>query len=262
MNTNSELDVRWIGPIYLLVFFCAFSLSAQINTERFRQDADSVGFAGHLDLAATISTGNTSYRQFLLGSRLNYNWGRDYTFLVADIGYIRDKDKKIFDHELFHLRNVVTVTRLIQQEMFVQYDFNKKRKLLSRKLVGAGLRFRILKRGALKFRTGVGYFYEIEDYDLPERSSHDKHTEAHRLNNYETLEIDLKKHLKLLSVTYIQPEIGRWRDVKIISENALIVDLGRHLELAIKVNLRYDSRPPDQTKELDTLSNFALAVKL
>ncbi|MBN2355915.1 DUF481 domain-containing protein [candidate division KSB1 bacterium] len=250
-----------ISRIFLPVLCLILPVTAQVNTERFRQDADSTGFSGHVDLTATVSTGNTSYRHIAVGSRLNYNWGEDYTFLVSDIGYTRERDKKIFDQMFFHLRNVFAVNRHLQHEMFVQYDFNKKRKLSARKLIGTGLRFRLLKKGPFKFRVGLSYMYEIEDYDLPDQSSHEKHAEAHRLSNYETFEFAIDKNLTLLSVTYFQPEIGKWDDIKIISENALIIDAGKHLDVTIKYNLRYDSRPPDATEELDTISTFGIAFK-
>ncbi len=60
---------------------------AQVNTERFREDADTVGFSGFVDLEGILATGNADFQLISLGSRLNYNWGDDYTFLIANGGH-------------------------------------------------------------------------------------------------------------------------------------------------------------------------------
>ncbi|MFH1194379.1 MAG: DUF481 domain-containing protein [bacterium] len=249
-----------LGVIFLLIVFES-SLNAQINTERFRKDADSIGFSGNADFEATIITGNTDFKLITLGGRLNYNWGNSYTFLVFDGGLGWNKGQSFFDQSLLHLRNVITIDDLIQHETFLQYDFNKKRKLLERELIGTGLRFRFLHIGDFKSRLGIAYMYEIEEYDLPDNSLHGKNKNSHRISTYLTFEIDLKKDFRFISVTYFQPEIGNWDDHKIISEEALIMNLGKLIDFNVKFNLRYDSRPPDETKELDTITKFGITVK-
>ncbi len=234
---------------------------AQVNTERFREDADSVGFSGFVDLEGILATGNTDFQLISLGGRLNYNWGDDYTFLIADGGYGWEKGNSFVDQIFAHLRHVITTGDLLQIELFTQFDNNKKRLLLARELLGGGLRFRLLKTEHFKFRLGTAYMFETEKYDLPEIAFHPKTTSLHRFSSYITLSFELSKALSFISTTYYQPSIADINDYKLFSENALLVDAGKVFDFFIKFNLRYDSRPPDTIKNIDTFSRIGFSFK-
>ncbi|MBT8386746.1 MAG: DUF481 domain-containing protein [Ignavibacteria bacterium] len=234
---------------------------AQVNTERFREDEDSIGFSGFIDLEGILATGNTDFQLISLGGRLNYNWGDDYTFLIADGGYGWENSSSFVDQILAHLRHVITTGDLIQIELFTQFDNNKKRLLLARELLGGGLRFRILKTEHVKFRLGTAYMFETEKYDLPENAFHHETTSLHRFTSYITLSFKLNKTISFISTTYYQPSIIDFNDYKLFSENALLVDAGEVFNIFIKFNLRYDSRPPDAIKDFDTISRMGFSFK-
>ena len=71
--------------------------------------------------------------------------GEKLYIFSRDGGFGWDDGKRIFNQALLHLRHVQDLSDLIQTEVFAQTDFNKKRLLTERELIGAGLRFRILK---------------------------------------------------------------------------------------------------------------------
>jgi putative salt-induced outer membrane protein YdiY len=192
---------------------------------------------------------------------LNYNWGDDYTFLVAESSYGWEDKKAFSDQTLAHLRHVITTGNLLQIELFTQFDYNKKRLLLARELIGAGLRFRLIKTELFKFRLGIAYMLENESYDLQSGSKHEIELTVHRLSSYGTFTIDIKENLSFVSITYFQPKIDEWNDNKVISENSLAVGLGAVVDLYLKFNLRYDSHPPDTIKNLDTASKLGLSFK-
>ena len=233
----------------------------QVNTERFREDEDSVGFSGFIDLEGILATGNTDFQLISLGSRLNYNWGDDYTFIIADGGYGWENGNAFVDQLFAHLRHVITTGDLLQIEFFTQFDNNKKRLLLERELLGGGLRFRILKTEHFKFRLGTAYMFETERYDLPVNSVHPQTTSLHRFTSYTTFKYQLNKLLSFISTTYYQPSITDFNDYKIFSENAFLIDTGEMFDLFIKFNLRYDSRPPDTVKNFDTFSRIGFSFK-
>jgi len=246
--------------IIVILSYCSFIFS-QVNTERFREDEDSVGFSGYIDLEGILATGNTDFQLMSLGSRLNYNWGDDYTFIIADGGYGWENGNSFVDQLFAHLRHVVTTGDLLQIEMFTQFDNNKKRLLLARELLGGGLRFRILKTEHFKFRLGTAYMFETEKYDLPENSLHPQTTVFHRFTSYVTLKYQLNKLLSFISTTYYQPRLTDFNDYKLFSENAFLIDTGEVFDLFIKFNLRYDSRPPDTVKNFDTFSRIGFSFK-
>lgn len=248
---------------YLLPILVLFSIDlfSQINTERYRLDSDSIGFTGIADIEITALTGNTDLQIIHLGGRLNYNWGTSYTFLVADGGFGWDEGEQIFDQALLHLRHVQTITDLIQAEVFSQFDFNKSRLLTERELIGGGLRYRILKLDDLKLRIGTSYFFEHENYDVPKNSIHGNNLFANRFSSYLTVDFEIKNNVKLMMITYIQPQIGKWEDFRIISDNSLIVGLSSFVDLKTSFNLRYDAKPPETIKSIDTFTRFGFSFK-
>lgn len=237
-----------------------FSFS-QINTEKFRMDSDSVGLTGIVDIDITAITGNTDLQFINLGGRLNYNWGESYTFFVADGGFGWDDGERIFDQALLHVRHVHSISELIQAEAFAQIDFNKSRLLTERELLGGGLRLRVMKSENIKLRIAASYFYEIERYDVPENSVHGKNLFANRISTYFTFEYEIKDDIKLISITYYQPQIGKLDDFRILSDNSLIIKLSSFVDLKTSFNLRYDAKPPETIKGTDTFTKFGFTFK-
>jgi len=89
--------IQRINYLLAVLFLLSLNIYAQINTERYRLDSDSIGFTGIADIEITAITGNTDFQFINLGGRLNYNWGTRYTFLVADGGFGWDDGERIFD---------------------------------------------------------------------------------------------------------------------------------------------------------------------
>lgn len=246
---------------FLLYIILNYNILAQINTERFRADSAAVGFSGVTDVELTAITGNTDFQFINISGRLNYNWGNDYTFFVADGGFGWDKGERIFNQALAHLRHVQTISDFIQSEFFLQSDFNKKRLLDDRKLIGAGFRYRILNSRNLKLRLGTSYYYEYERFDSHNISAYTKKVFANRFSTYLTLEFSIKDDAKLLMISYFQPRIGQWSDYRILSDNSLIISLSTLVDLKVSFNLRYDTRPPETIKDIDTITKFGLGIK-
>jgi len=245
--------------VLLLIILNFFNSIAQINTERYRKDSDSVGFSAITDVEITAITGNTDFQFINLGGRLNYNWGKSYTFLVADGGFGWDDGKRIFNQALLHLRHVLSLNDLLQIEVFAQTDFNKKRLLEERELIGGGLRYKILTFDNAKFRLGASYFYEYEKYDIPANSFHGNNLFANRLSTYLTFELEIKDDVKLITVNYFQPQIGKWEDFRITSDLSLIVGLTSFADLSVSFNLRYDAKPLETIKPTDTITKFGFS---
>ena len=247
--------------ICTVIIFISTITFAQVNTEKYRVDTDSTGFSGNVEIEGTAITGNTDFQLLSADTRLNYNFGKDYIFFVGDAGY-GWKDKVAFSNEaLAHLRYVKSANDFLQLEVFTQFDYNKERLLLSRELAGTGIRLKLLTDSSFKIRYGLAYMFEHEKYDLPLNSSHGRLTNTNRLSSYATFNAKVKNGFTFISVTYFQPKIDKWKDFKLISSNSFISELSSLLDLSFGVNIRYDSRPPDTIKKLDTITKFGLTFK-
>ena len=234
---------------------------AQVNTEKFRTDIDSAGFSGNVDISATALTGNTDFQLLSADTHLNYNWGKDYTFFVGSAGYGWQNKEAFSNQALAHLRHVVTANDFLQLEFFTQLDYNKKRLLLARELAGTGIRLKVISTNNFKLRYGLAYMFEHEEYDLPANSEHGRLTNASRLSSYITFNTQLKDGFSFVSVSYFQPKLNEWNDFKAISDNSFISEISSLIDITFGVSLRYDSRPPDTIKKLDTVSKFGLSFK-
>ena len=251
----------YIFYLAILLSIISTRINAQINTEKFRLDSAGIGFSGFANIEITAITGNTNFQFINLGGRLNYNWGSSYTFLVADGGFGWDDGQKIFNQALLHLRHVQSLSDLVQAEIFAQTDFNKKRLLTGRELIGAGLRFKILQTEELKLRFGSSYFFEHENYNVPVNSIHGSNVFANRLSTYLTFEYDIADNSSLIIINYYQPQIGNWEDFRIISDASLKVGLSSFVDLTVSFNLRYDAKPPETIKTTDTITKFGFRFK-
>jgi len=94
----------------------------------------------------------------------------------------------------------------------------------------------------------------ISDYIALEKLRYDE--SLHINFNY-----DIEENLSFVSVTYYQPKLDDWNDYKIVSENALVIDPGKLVDLYIKFNLRYDSFSPDGIEKTDTATKMGISFK-
>lgn len=247
--------------LLIFIFLTTQICFPQVNTERYRQDSDP-GFTSLVDISALAQTGNTDFQLIEFGGRLNYNRGEGYSFIVVSGGYGWNEGKQFSNDFFSHLRNVESLNDWLQIEAFLQFDYNRKRKLLSRELAGAGLRYKVFTSDILRVRIGTSYFFEAEQYDLSDEDIHERDVTAHRLSSYLTFETDFNDKVGFLSVSYYQPNLEYFSDLKLISENSLIIKISELLRFNVNFNVRYDAIPPDGIKDLDTITKIGITFRL
>jgi putative salt-induced outer membrane protein YdiY len=248
--------------IFVFLFLLSITLYCQVNIEKFRQDQDSVGITANIAAGFSVKTGNSEYQIIDGEGRLNYNGGSYYSFLIfkGDFGW--SNGSQFSNESLLHLRFVPALSEVLQLEVFGQIDYDKSRLLLFRDLVGSGLRVKAFKTEGYKLRIGSGLMFEQEKYDLPETAKHKIHSTVFRWTNYLSNEFELQDNLRLLSMVYYQPQINKFSDVRILSENNLIIDVSKYFSCYIRYNLRYDSNPPDGKVQTDSKSRFGISLKI
>ena len=60
--------------------------------------------------------------------------------------------------------------------------------------------------------------------------------------------------------TYIQPRCADFKDIRILTETVLQVELSKHVSLTVPFSMRYDSEPPDDIRSLDTSLGTGLVL--
>ena len=68
----------------------------------------------------------------------------------------------------------------------------------------------------------------------------------------EPLDVVPSENLVITSMTYLQPVINDWGDVRTLSNLRIASSVTDALALTVSFDLRYDSGPPDGVSALDT----------
>ncbi|MFC1694137.1 DUF481 domain-containing protein [Candidatus Latescibacterota bacterium] len=233
---------------------------SQVNIEKFRESKDVHGFSEHIELDFSSRSGNVDITKLDFESYSNYLWESMNTFLVIRGDYGWQGGKQFSNEGLAHLRHIFRSGADFQPEIFAQIDYNKKRLLPFRGLFGGGLRYKLYKSSTSGFWWGTALMLEHEKLDVDEHNTHEKKSDVIRWSNYISANIDINECVRWAVTTYIQPRCADFKDIRILTETVLQVELSKRVSLAVPFSLRYDSDPPDDIKSLDTSLGTGLVL--
>ncbi len=244
----------------LVLLFASSAVFAQVNIEKHRKTETDLGFSGLANISISAKTGNKDIQEIDLEGRIDYQAEKFYAFAVAQGEYGWQGGKEFSNQALLHLRYVHNLSKQIKLEVFTQIDYNKARLLLFRSLGGIGLRFNLIKSKVSSLSYGISGMTEHEKYDLPETAFHPVTTSVFRISNYLAYRLRLNGNASIASVIYYQPKADEFKDSRILSENSLHVKISKRVGLSVEFNLRYDRKPPDGKKALDTKTKFGFSI--
>lgn len=240
-----------------------FGLSqAQVNTETLRK-AD-LAFGSHLNLTANLNLlkGNSSMLQTRVLANWYYVMPRGQVFINLSQKMSSKDDDLFINNGFAHLRGVRVLDERFQAEFFAQREYNDFINLLSRDLLGSGVRWKVADintpagNPALQTTLGVGLMLEREKLDAGPANDqgdpvHGDLAELLRASNYLIVHWLPASAIRVSSTTYYQVDTQRLADYRVLSQSELKVGLSRRLSLNISLNLRYDSEPPASIEPLD-----------
>jgi len=238
----------------LLFFIFTQILFSQVNTEKYRHFGDSLGFSGIIKLDASIQTGNTDLQQLGSEVRLDYKNSSSIILLILNGDYGWNNGEQFSNEALAHLRFVQALNPNLKFEVFTQINYDKSLLLLFRALGGGGLRFKLFDDQTSVLWFGSAYMLEYERYSAPRRVIDKKKILANRWSNYISYNLSVQKDVSVSSVIYFQPRFDKWKDIRILTENSLLVNLSSNFTLSVDFDIRYDHYTPAGIKEIDTNS--------
>ncbi len=253
--------MKHIYHFFIVFILLSTVISAQVNIEKYNSINYQNGFWGNLSLYLSAKTGNTDIQEFGTDGRINYKGENFYSFLIGQGEYGWNKGREYSNNALVHFRFILNSNRIMKPEVFSQINYNKKQLLLFRSLGGGGVRITIVSDSIQDFTFGTSYMYEYEKLDLPLEAIHSNITNSHRWSNYLSYSNKLSSNSRISIVVYAQPRFDNFSDIRILSENNFSVGLTKTLALSIQFSLRYDSKPPDNVKALDTSTKVGFSVK-
>jgi hypothetical protein len=244
------------------LFILVSTTFAQVNIEKYNNLNSANGVISKISVYFNSKTGNTDIQEFGLDSRLSYMGEGLHTLMIGQ-GSLGWKDGKQYSNNaLIHLRFLKEFQSIISPEVFTQIDYDKKRLLLFRSLVGGGVRFSLFKDSLASFNYGSSYMFEYEKLDLPENSNHLNQTYNSRWNNYISYSNFISSNSRFSLAVYFQPRFDKFNDFRILSENFISVNISSKLAISLNFSLRYDSKPPDTIKNFDTNISMGITINL
>lgn len=243
----------------LVLTLLASVASAQVNIESLRRSDAATGLTGSVALDVAIRAGNVDFVQLTLTGRTDYSRGQFSTFVVGsgDLGF--QGGQRFANAGLLHVRQSYAIGFAIP-EAYAQVNYTRQQQLAFRGLVGGGLRVPVVRHARVRLWFGSGPMFEHERLDLPLDAVHPRRTSVARWTSYLSSKLTVDPRVVLLATTYLQTQVGDWGDVRNLTDVDLAVGLGRAASLVISFDLRYDSRPPDDTDPVDTTLKTGLAV--
>lgn len=255
---SSVLSVARLVAALLAV---AAPSAAQINIERMRLDARSLGFAGAASVSFTLERGN-SERQRGEG-QVRLDWLREGTesFAILRGDFDWTTGRRVSNEGLLHLRHIVGREARWSPEVFAQLNYDQARNLDFRALAGAGVRVRLADRSRARVSAGLAYMFEREEWGLPVDAVHPRETSNHRATSFVTASAEPREGLALATTTYVQPRLDAFDDVRVLSRTVLGVQLLGPVSLDVALDLAYDAGPPDGIEGLDASLRTGIGLR-
>ena len=259
-GTSMNIIVR-MYVVFVCVMLIARTGVAQVNIEKFRSVERNKGPSGYVELDLSSRSGNVDITELSMSCRSDYTWETMNSFVIVKVDYGWSESKRFSDEALAHVRHVFRTDMILQPEVFLQIDYNKKRLLLYRDLLGSGLQMRLLERTQWKLNWGTALMLEHEKHDIEVRDDKDNETNLVRWSNYLTTSLIVSERIAWTSTNYIQPDIQNFGDVRILCDSSLEVGLGKQLTLVVTFLLRYDSEPLVGVESTDTDLDIGFAYR-
>lgn len=182
--------------------------------------------------------------------------GRHWPRLIFGGRYLSDEEGSILDDQFVQLRYSYILSPETRTFHFLQVQKNQTLLLESRWLLGSGLRRTVLETERASLSVGTGVMGEWERFDL----SDSEKESALRMANLAVLSWSSATGARILNVLYVQPELRKLGDVRILNDLGLSMPLTAAFRATISLEWRRDTHPPAELSKDDVslTAGFAL----
>ncbi len=240
--------------LYVFILLLPFVIKAQIvNIENQRLHAQQEGWKGNMSL--NFNYNNNGVEVYQVGSRFNiqYKEKRHTGFFLTEINFIKAGENSFINNGFEHMRYNYDLSdsgRFVV-EAFRQSQYNKVQNIRLRSLYGAGIRCEIIRQDSAILNIGALPMLEFEDLTTDENNRH------LRLSSYLSFDIQFSKSIGLNSITYYQPDMLNWKDLRMANETSLRLQLHKRLQYQMRFRWTYDEYPPTENfRRTYTVSNM------
>lgn len=218
---------------YLILFFFPLTLFSQVVNVENRRQSDSQGLSGTIEFSFDYNDSEQINWEFNNTSHLQWD-NNSWSFLLLNEINLDRAGEVDFENDGFqHIRISYHLNKTYSHESFIQNQFDPVRKIDNRKLFGSGMRIRLSESNYL----GVSSFYEIENL------TNNNINKDIRLGSYLQLDYNISENIHLLSTTYYQPNMKKFKDFKTSSQTQLNFEFKKGFSFINSIEMIYDSCP-------------------
>ena len=230
----------------LAVCFLLFApvLSAQvvnIEEQRITGTNDSTHWYGYLRGSASLVKVKQQSLQLQGQSKVQFKNDPHLLLLLLNLNLLRAGDKDFAKQAFAHLRYNHKFTDLLTGEAYGQLQTSPLQGLDQRRLVGAGIRWRLLKspNGRQRIYLGAASLWEHNIYTENGRQQF-----WNRSSNYISWTLRVGQQNALIATTYWQPVWGLIKNYRFNTEWLFKIGLTKKLSLTIDLSFTIDKNLP------------------
>ncbi len=275
MNTPPFPVGARFGHIVAAQLFVLLSLvsrtHAQVNAEALAAAARDSGWTLDTRVSLSLLKGNIDVVDLGGGMQLRYSDRspsmHDAPFhnrllVLADARRNTVQSRRIVNTAFFHARYTRMLRERFGIDAFAQWQHDDARRLVQRRIVGAGIRVDIVRAQGFQVWTGGGYMLEWNELAAPPGGLRE-HTWEHRWTQYFSVRHSHPTTTAVLEATaYVQPRFDRPDDARILVEAVAEMPLFTALVVGARFGLTHDTAPPDGVKATDYRLAHTLRVRI
>ncbi len=247
--------MRYSLLIVLLLLFSS-THHALVNTESLRL-SKLPGTQQFLSVDIAAKSGNNSLFSFSPEYTLYVTPYKSSLrgFLYGSLSTSTHKQKTVSQHHFIHARLIKSYSTPLELEYFIQQQANYFLNLNARYVTGVALRYS-LDPVDQHFIISSGFMLEQEHYSSKRIQT------VCRTSNYLITKHPMAKSSMLNSITYIQPKLDEFSDIRVLSDIEFNTKVTELLSISMSVEARYDSEPESSLEPLDLTFKQAIRVEI
>lgn len=239
------------GFLLSVLFAMPTGLRAQIvNIEDKRQDYDTTGWFGRVDLSANLTEFSSTLFSAAASVRLDRISAASSWLAVAHYRIGQANGSNYINDGYFHLRRSQKVWPAVALEFFGQAQYNEFLALDFRGLLGVGPRWALVKDTPFSAFLGLVYMYGYEEL----AGENGPLFQDHRLSTSLALRWQPTTWFTLASTSYYQPLLTDFASSRLSSVNSLVFNFNDRFALGTNFSVMYDNRlsGPDDNVPITT----------
>ncbi len=244
--------------LLLLLQLFLFNCFAIVDIASIDFGEKSEGLSGSLYGSFQKKRGNTHKDEAEYGGRIQYDTNKTITWLQGSVERDEVSGTTTDDNSFFHLRHIhQLVNPNWASEFYLQRKQDKFKNLRERKVVGAGLRYKIVDSPSYgKLFFGLSTMDERVRYNEIDPDEHN-----YRVSSYFSYKLSFNKTFELSYLGYYQPEIDNGSDYRTSSLAEMTIHLTKVFDLSYLLEFDYDSQPPHSVRTTDTRQRLSFIYR-